>query len=131
MAGATEIFLLTFTSLPFECIGDGFKPTVSITRSVSDVIDELSEFLDLKFSPSSKSIFHSSSALRNLFLVAGPHYGYTVGRFDDFEQTFLYHKFEMLKQLNDWSCARQDSGIVANIGHIATMCLVEVRAYMI
>jgi hypothetical protein len=77
---------------------------------------------------SSKSLFQSSTALRNLFLVAGLHYGYTVGGFGDFEQTFLYHKFEMLKHLNDWSCTRQDRGFVTNIGHIATLCLVEVRA---
>ncbi|KAH6971094.1 hypothetical protein BKA56DRAFT_496098 [Ilyonectria sp. MPI-CAGE-AT-0026] len=64
-------------------------------------------------------------ALRNTLLVAGLHYAWTVGGFRSYEPTFLFHKIETIRLLNEWVENSRSDDMTTFVRHIATLCFAE------
>ncbi|KAH7127398.1 hypothetical protein EDB81DRAFT_871898 [Dactylonectria macrodidyma] len=63
--------------------------------------------------------------LRNTLLVAGMHYAWKARGLQAYELTFLFHKIETIRLLNDWVENSQSDDLMSVVQHIATLCFIE------
>ncbi|KAK6069248.1 hypothetical protein SCUP515_09131 [Seiridium cupressi] len=75
----------------------------------------------------SKELFHYyRHAIRATLLIAGLHYSWNVGNLETFQAAFLFHKLEIIRNLNSWlECAERET-VMLCVRQICTLCLSEV-----
>ncbi|KAH7131665.1 hypothetical protein B0J13DRAFT_610754 [Dactylonectria estremocensis] len=81
--------------------------------------------LEVKENDILASLAQHPNALRNTLLIAGLHYAWKVGGLQTYELTFLFHKIETIRLLNDWMKDSQSDDLMAIVQHIATLCFTE------
>ncbi|KAK9415688.1 putative Zn(2)-C6 fungal-type domain-containing protein [Seiridium unicorne] len=65
-------------------------------------------------------------ALRGTLLIAGLHYSWNVGNLETFQAAFLFHKLEIIRNLNGrLECADRET-VMLCVRQICTLCLSEV-----
>ncbi|KAI5463580.1 hypothetical protein BGZ63DRAFT_195670 [Mariannaea sp. PMI_226] len=87
-----------------------------------DALEPCPQWKDIDILP---FLYQNPDALRNTLLVAGPHYAWIVGDMQAFETTFLYHKIETIRLLNEWLDRPQPGGLATVMTQITTLCLAE------
>ena len=65
---------------------------------------------------------------RSLLLLAGLHYSWNTGHLREYEATYLLHRIESLRAINDFikDTNRDPRELRAQLGVIATLCLTDV-----
>lgn len=67
------------------------------------------------------------SALRSAMLIAGLHYSWQKGSLQDFESTYLYHKGECIRLVNNWVNDFDTRATADCMQLISTLVLAEVN----
>lgn len=60
-------------------------------------------------------------------LIAGSHYAWNQGGLRDYEPTFLHHKVETMRLVNEWLTAPDTGAFNRCVQQVGTLCLTEVR----
>ncbi|CAG9955358.1 unnamed protein product [Clonostachys rosea f. rosea IK726] len=71
------------------------------------------------------ALAHNPAALRDTLLVAGMHYIIRTGDVKTYGSTFLFHKIEIIRQINECLVNQHKEQFIDVTRRIATMCLVE------
>ncbi|KAK7219367.1 hypothetical protein V2G26_007370 [Clonostachys chloroleuca] len=71
------------------------------------------------------ALAHNPAALRDTLLVAGMHYIIRTGDVKTYGSTFLFHKIEIIRQINEYLVNQHKEQFIDVTRRIATMCLVE------
>ncbi|CAG9953999.1 unnamed protein product [Clonostachys rosea f. rosea IK726] len=71
------------------------------------------------------ALAHNPAALRDTLLVAGMHYIIRTGDVKTYDSTFLFHKIEIIRQINECLVNQHKEQFIDVTRRIATMCLVE------
>ena len=66
------------------------------------------------------------SALRSAMLIAGLHYSWQKGGLKEFESTYLFHKGECIRLVNDWVREFDTRATADCMQLISTLVLAEV-----
>lgn len=68
--------------------------------------------------------------LQNTMLISALHYAWNKGDLCVFEPTFLFHKIQSIKQVNQWlSTSSQAKEVLRCAKYISTLCFVEVCTF--
>lgn len=70
---------------------------------------------------------HESDALRSSMIIAAMHYYWKVGRLEHFNTTYLLHKTESIRIVNEWIKDPHKRTSPICLRTIATLCAAEVR----
>ncbi|KAF4981960.1 hypothetical protein FDECE_17601 [Fusarium decemcellulare] len=77
-------------------------------------------------SDSLTTIINEPYAFRSALLIAALHFVWNTGSLQSFEATFLVHKVQAIRMVDEWIASRNFSLITAVIRQIATLCFAEV-----
>ncbi|KAF4462447.1 hypothetical protein FALBO_10743 [Fusarium albosuccineum] len=72
------------------------------------------------------TIINEPYAFRSALLIAALHFVWNTGSLQSFEATFLVHKVQAIRMVDEWIASRKLSLITAVIRQIATLCFAEV-----
>ncbi|CAI6092563.1 unnamed protein product [Clonostachys chloroleuca] len=71
------------------------------------------------------AILHSPAALRDVLLVSGMHYVINTKDTKTYNSTFLFHKIETIRQINERLRNKKTEQLMDVTRRIVTLCLVE------
>lgn len=71
-------------------------------------------------------LIHNAATLQDTLLVAGMHYIMRTRDIKTFDSTFLFHKIEIIQQINEMLTNQHIERSIDLTSRIVTMCLVEV-----
>ncbi|OIW25432.1 hypothetical protein CONLIGDRAFT_93305 [Coniochaeta ligniaria NRRL 30616] len=84
-------------------------PWSSLPQEQAQVLPHCSRFiLECSFD----AVVHDPSALRSTLIIAGLHYSWNTGNLQAYESTFLFHKVQGIRTVNDW-IEKQDAARAA------------------
>ncbi|KAH7147225.1 hypothetical protein DER46DRAFT_615045 [Fusarium sp. MPI-SDFR-AT-0072] len=71
------------------------------------------------------SVMEHAHAFRNALLIASLHYTLNTGNSQHFQSTFLFHKLQTIRMVNDWLVNQTSESVTCIIRQIASLCFVE------
>ncbi|KAB5518855.1 hypothetical protein GE09DRAFT_1208189 [Coniochaeta sp. 2T2.1] len=71
------------------------------------------------------AVVHDPYALRSTLIIAGLHYAWNTGNLQSFEPTFLFHKVESIRTVNDWMQTRDAAQAAVAVRQVLTLGFAE------
>jgi hypothetical protein len=72
------------------------------------------------------AVVHDPYALRSTLIIAGLHYFWNTGHLRSYEPTFLFHKVESIRTINNWVEKQDAISAAVAVRQVVTLGLAEV-----